>query len=134
MHKKYPAAWWKGIHSDYLTKDFKDYDKTINKYGVKVGTTLQFWEEKKWITTFHPYGWIQWYCDFYSGKRCADDQRQITRWVRTAGPDSRFRRQLINMIKKRRSTFDDFTISPKIRQTLQHWGYVLTSRDFNAKK
>ena len=31
--------------------------------------------------------------------------------------------------------FNDFNISPKIRQTLQHWGYVLTKRDYdNALK
>ena len=35
------------------------------------------------------------------------------------GPNSRFRKQLINMLKKRKK-YNDFSISPKIRQTLQH--------------
>ena len=39
----------------------------------------------------------------------------------------RFRR-LINMIKKE-TKYDDFTVSPKIRQTLQHWACILTEKD-----
>ena len=46
-------------------------------------------------------------------------------------PRSRFRRALINLIKKNKSKFDDFTISPKIRQILQHWGYILTEKTIN---
>ena len=38
--------------------------------------------------------------------------------------------KLINMINKKNSTYNDFTISPKIRQTLQHWAYRLTQDDF----
>tara|TARA_B100001057_G_scaffold420752_1_gene441278 strand:- start:558 stop:1109 length:552 start_codon:yes stop_codon:yes gene_type:complete len=131
QHKKYPASWWKGIPDNWLTSKWEAYDKKINKYGVKVGTTLEFWEEKNWINKQNPYGWYQWYCDFYNGKRGDDDERQISRWVKTAGPKSRFRRALINMINKKNSTYNDFTISPKIRQTLQHWGYQLKARDLN---
>ena len=90
---------------------------------------MQFWECKDWISAQNPYGWVQWYCDFYNGKRGQDDERQIKRWIHTAGPKSRFRRALINLINKNNSKFDDFTISPKIRQTLQHWGYILTEKD-----
>jgi len=129
MHLKYPKSWWSGIHEDYLTLDWEDYDKNINKYGVKVGTTLEFWESKGWIKASQPYGWVEWYCDFYNGKRGADDERQIKRWVQTAGPNSRFRRALINEILRKNKKYNDFTISPKRRQTLQHWGYRLTSRD-----
>ena len=132
-HKAYPASWWKGIPNDWLTRDWDDYDTSINKYGVKVGTTLEFWECKKWIHEQNPYGWMQWYCDFYTGKRGPDDQRQIDRWKKTAGPRSRFRRALINLLKRNGADYNDFTISPKVRQTLQHWGYVLTKKDFNAK-
>tara|TARA_Y100000992_G_C21154541_1_gene437902 strand:+ start:226 stop:804 length:579 start_codon:yes stop_codon:yes gene_type:complete len=129
-HKDYPASWWKDIPEEHLTKKWEDYDVSINKYGVKVGTTLQFWECKDWISTQNPYGWVQWYCDYYNGKRGPDDERQIKRWIQTAGPRSRFRRALINLIKKNKSKFDDFTISPKIRQILQHWGYILTEKDY----
>jgi hypothetical protein len=127
MHKKYKFL--KGISNDLLIKPWTEYDKTINYYGVKVGSTLELWEEHNWISEYHPYGWVQWYCDFYDGKRCPDDERQIKRWLKTAGPNSRFRRALINMINKKKTTFDDYSISPKIRQTLQHWAYVLEEED-----
>lgn len=130
-HKKYPDSWWKGIPTNFMTNKWEYYDKSVNKYNVMVGTTLEFWEEKKWITKFHPYGWVQWYCDFFHGKRGDDDDRQIDRWVKTAGPKSRFRLALINLIKKNGSTYNDYNISPKIRQTLQHWGYALVSKDIS---
>ena len=126
-HKKYK---WKNLKEEELTLPWDEYDTTINKYKVKVGTTLEFWESKDWITKHHPYGWVQWYCDFYEGKRCPDDDRQIERWEQTAGPKSRFRRWLINQIDSKGGNYKDYEISPKIRQTLQHWGYKLTKRDY----
>ena len=35
---------------------------------------------------------------------------------------SRFRGKLVEMIRDVRSKFDDYSISPKIRQILLHWG------------
>lgn len=134
IHKKYPKSWWKGIPEDHLTRPFDDYDTNINKYGVKVGTTLEFWEGKKWITKYHPYGWVQWYCDFYQGKRTPDDERQISRWSALTGEKGRFKNFLINLIKKRhkkdvKKGLDDYSISPKIRQVLQHWAYEIRQHD-----
>ena len=34
------------------------------------------------------------------------------------------------MIKRANSKLDDYSISPKIRQVLLHWGYELTERYF----
>lgn len=118
-HKKY--KWFKGIPNDMMTLPWDEYDKSINKYKVKVGTTLEYWEKKGWITKYDPYGWVQWYCNFYDGRRTPDDERQVKRWLQTAGPNSRFRLRLLNMIKKKNARKDDYSISPKIRQTLQHW-------------
>lgn len=129
QHLKYPKAWWKGLPDSHLTADWDKYDKRINTYNEKVGTTLEFWECKEWIDELHPYGWVQWYCDFYMGERSEDDERQIKRWLQTAGPNSRFRVRLINMINKKDTVYDDISVSPKIRQTLQHWGYQLTKKD-----
>lgn len=134
VHKKYPSSWWKGIDESKLIVPYEEYDKNINYYKVKVGTSLEFWENKKWITKYHPYGWVQWYCDFYNGKRCDDDERQIKRWINTAGEKSRFRVWLCNQIIDTETTYNDKTISPAIRQTLQHWGYKLTKKDFNLYK
>ena len=132
-YTKYPKYWWKDIPLSHLVTPWNDYDKSINKYKVKVGTTLEFWEDKDWITKYHPYGWVQWYCDFYNGSRSPDDERQINRWIKTAGPNSRFRKYLIRLINEKSSKYNDFKISPKIRQTLQHWGYQLTKKDFGRK-
>ena len=41
---------------------------------------------------------------------------------------SRFKGKLVKMIKDANSKFDDYSISPKIRQILLHWGYELTER------
>ena len=121
-HKKYPKTWWQGIPEEHLSSSV--YDKNINRYKVKVGTSLEFWESKQWINSRNPYGWVQWYCDFFNGKRGPDDVRQINRWVRTAGPNSRFRRALINQLKAKRRPASDESVSPRIRQTLQHWAVV----------
>ena len=43
---------------------------------------------------------------------------------------SRFRGKLVKMIRDAGSKFDDYSISPKIRQILLHWGYELTEKDF----
>ena len=131
VHLKYPKSWWSGLQPEYLTMPYEDYNKSINKYGVKVGTTLKFWEDSNWITKYNPYGWTHWYCDFYNGKRTSDDERQIKRWLNTAGPNGRFRKWLVHLIMKNKAKYDDFAISPKIRQTLQHWGYILTKEDFD---
>jgi len=132
-HKKY--IWLNNIDSDTLTRPFDEYDKKINKYGVKVGTTLEFWEEKGWIDKKDPYGWVQWYCEFYSGRRSKDDERQISRWSKLAGSNGRFRKWLVTQILKKgtKDDWDNYNISPAIRQTLQHWGYKLTKKDFDKE-
>lgn len=129
IHKNYPNFWWKNIPESHLSSN--NYNKNINKYKVKVGTDLEFWESKNWITEHNRYGWMHWYCDFYNGKRTpGEDERQIGRWKGIASENGRFRKWLITLIKKKNGTWDDTTISPAIRQTLQHWGYQLTKEDF----
>jgi hypothetical protein len=125
FHKKY--KFFNKIPDEKMTKSYKDYDKKINKYGVKVGATLEFWESKNWITELNVYGWWHWYCDFYSGKRGEDDEWQIKRWLGVAGPKGRFKNNLINQIKKKKTTFDDYSVSPAIRQTLLHWAFELST-------
>ncbi len=128
VYLNFPKKWWKGLQDKELVTRFEDYDKDINRYKVKVGTTLEFWEDKGWITKYDPYGWVMWYSNFYNGRRCPDDERQISRWKGIA----RFKHNLINQIlKSKTKNINDPKISPKIRQVLQHWGYQLTKKDFN---
>ena len=129
-HKRYPVHWWNKLPDNWLFTQFNQYDKSINNYGVKVGTTLKFWESKEWIKKSHPYGWVDWYCDFYEGKRSPDDERQIKRWRGVAGTNGRFMKYLVTLILKKKKRWNDVSVSPKIRQTLQHWGYKLTKQDF----
>ena len=135
VYLQYPNSWWKNINvKKQLTVPWSEYNKKSNKYGVKVGQTLEAWEEKNWITEEHPYGWVQWYCDFFSGKRHdVEDLRQIKRWNGMTGNRGRFRKWLITLILKKKGSYNDFTISPKIRQTLQHWAYRLTKKDFDKE-
>ena len=42
---------------------------------------------------------------------------------------SRFKGKLVEMIKNAGTKFDDYSISPKIRQILLHWGYELVESD-----
>jgi hypothetical protein len=69
---------FRGISDELLCQSV--YDKTINKYGVKCGSSLEAWEGSGWIHPQDPYGWVQWYTRFYYGRRTADDDRQIKRW------------------------------------------------------
>jgi len=41
---------------------------------------------------------------------------------------------LVTEIIKKKGKWDDEITSPKIRQTLQHWGYVLTKADYDQEK
>ena len=99
----------------------------MNKYGVKCGTSLRFWENKARINKIDPHGWFQWYFRYWLGRISKDDKRQINRWRKTV---SRFRGKLVKMIRKAGSKYDDYSILPKIRQILLHWGYELTKKKF----
>ena len=59
--------------------------------------------------------------------RSSDDEKQINRWKKIV---STLRGTLVNMIKEADSKFDDYSISPKIRQILLHWSYELTEKNF----
>ena len=110
------------------------YHKEVNRYRVKSGASLDYWESKGWIKAQDPYGWFQWYCRFYQGRRTEDDQRQVDRWVGVAGRGSgRWRNFLIGKIQKAGKDFDDETVSPVTRQTLQHWAYHLTEEDYRQR-
>jgi hypothetical protein len=127
QHLKYKF----GLDDSVLTLEWDKYDKKINKYGVKVGQTFEEWLEKDWISDHDPYGWFQWYCNYHSGRRCSDDERQMKRWASLAGKNGRFKKWLVTLIIKKEGNWNDVSISPKIRQTLLHWGYELTKKDFD---
>jgi len=106
-----------------------EYRTSINRFGVKCGGSLDMWESSGWINAQDPYGWFQWYCWFYLGRRSTDDTRQIARWAASAGPKGRFRNQLLNKCLSFKTEVTDATVSPVIRQTLQHWGLEIRKVD-----
>jgi hypothetical protein len=81
------------------------YDKNINKYKVKCGLSLEYWEKHHFIRAPDYYGWIHWYCRFYQGRRSKDDAWQIKRW-----------QSFKNRFGKRKVK------TPVIKQTLLNWG------------
>ena len=46
----------KNIDAKYYASDY--FDKSLNKYKVKTGTFLRFWENKGWIKKNGFYGWF----------------------------------------------------------------------------
>ena len=128
-HEWYKNSWkefdvLKDIDQKYYCTNY--YDASVNKYGVKCGRSLRFWENKGWIHSIDPYGWFQWYFRYWLGTRSVDQKRQIASWKRIL---TIFNGKFVKMIKDANSRFDDFSISPKIRQILLHWGYELTESD-----
>jgi hypothetical protein len=133
---EFPVEWFDNL--DIETKVCSNkYLKNSNKYKIKCGSSLSDWENNGWIVSTDPYGWFQWYCRFYLGRRTDDDDRQIRRFNKCAGLKGRWKINLCNKIIKDsvsngrtlEESLNNYTISPGIRQTLQHWGYVLTYDD-----
>tara|TARA_B100001057_G_C22497379_1_gene812610 strand:- start:110 stop:697 length:588 start_codon:yes stop_codon:yes gene_type:complete len=126
--EEFPKDWFEGLDIDkYIISS--DYDKSINKYKVKCGSSLEDWEKKNWITEHDPYGWFQWYCRFYMGRRIKEeDDRQISRWLGLG----RFKNRLYGMIERKKGieSLNDITISPVIRQVLHHWAYKVNRKDY----
>ena len=46
----------KDIDQKYYSSNY--YDASINKYDVKFGTSVRFWENKGWTHSINPYGWF----------------------------------------------------------------------------
>jgi len=133
MWNELPQNWLEGL--DVKTKiSSTNYDTNVNTYKVKCGGSLEMWETSGWIQAQDPYGWFMWYCRFYLGRRTEDDERQISRWKNCAGLKGRWKGNLISKIARSGARYDDFSISPVVRQTLQHWGYVLTPKDYEQGK
>ena len=86
----------KNIDAKFYASDY--YHVSVNKYGVKCGTSLRFWENKGWINKIDPYGLFQWYFMYWSGRRSKDDKRQINRQKKYM---SRFRGKLVKIIQFR---------------------------------
>jgi len=90
------------------------HDARLNFFGVNASQPLSIWRAKGWIYHEDPRGWFQWYCRYYLGRRCPDDDRQLRRW--------RAVRRHIAQLKKH-CCRGDFSCRPRQRQALLHWAY-----------
>ncbi|XP_018602101.2 uncharacterized protein LOC108931029 isoform X1 [Scleropages formosus] len=128
--KELPEDWLGGLD---IAKQVASstYRKDVNTYKVKCGGSLEMWESSGWIVPQDPYGWFQWYCRFHQGRRTDDDERQVGRWAKCTGPKGRWRNNLITKIVRSGCAFHNCTVSPVVRQTLQHWAYRLTKQDYD---
>ncbi|KAK5951019.1 hypothetical protein OHC33_008091 [Knufia fluminis] len=137
--KELPPEWTEGldVHGKLTSPD---YDADVNKYKVACGQSIEGWEASGWI--MHEYdvrGWFQWYCRFFQGRRCPDDDRQVSRWRKCVGPTGRWKRMLLKAYLKQgvREVFDDGEdedtreVSPVMHQTCHHWAYEIKQHDLD---
>jgi len=133
MWEELPQNWLEGLNVKKMISS-TNYDEKVNTYKSKCGGSLEMWETSGWIKDIDPYGWFMWYCRFYLGRRSDDDERQIGRWKNCTGPKGRWKNNLIGKIARAGVAYDNRGISPVIRQTLQHWAYTLTEKDYKEGK
>ncbi|QQO91796.1 hypothetical protein immuto35A_116 [Flavobacterium phage vB_FspM_immuto_3-5A] len=121
---------------EVLFESFKDVDRELylgvkyqtkkNKFKIKSGMPYVYWIKMNWMHKDDPYGWFEWYCKYYMGRRHEDDNRQIQRWMDFCGPNGRWRQRIYGMI----NSTGNWDISPRIQQSLLHWGYEVNENDF----
>lgn len=90
------------------------HDPRMNLFGVNASQPLSVWQKNGWIYTEDPRGWFQWYCRYYMGRRCQDDDRQIGRW-------RAMRRHIAQL--QANCPPAAFDCRPRQRQALLHWAY-----------
>ena len=106
---EFPPDWFERAHLCPLR-----HDPELNCFGVNASQPLSVWRAKGWIYHEDPRGWFQWYCRYYNGRRCPDDQRQVGRW--------RAIRRHIAQIKRNCERYD-LSCRRRQRQAVLHWSY-----------
>ena len=59
-------------------------------------------------------------------KKFSDDERKFSKWKSIV---SRFKGKFVKIIKDTDGSFDEYSISPMIKQVLLRWGYELVEND-----
>lgn len=106
---EFPKSWFSGAKLCHA-----QHEPGLNFFGVNASQPLSVWREKNWLYHEDPRGWFQWYCRYYRGRRCQDDERQIKRW-------KAMKRHIAQIKKNCRK--GDLSCRPKQRQALLNWAY-----------
>ncbi|HJV35841.1 hypothetical protein [Geomonas sp.] len=106
---EFPADWFEEAKLCH-----ERHDAELNFFGVNASKPLSYWRAKGWIYHEDPRGWFQWYCRYYRGRRCADDERQIKRW-------KAIKRHILQL--KKNCVKGDLSCRRRQRQALLHWAY-----------
>ena len=106
------------------------YSPKLNQFKLRSGMDYEYWKEMNWMHERDPYGWFEWYCKYSMGIRGEDDNRQISRWQDFCGTNGRWRNRIYSRIEET----DDWDISPRIQQSLLHWGYFVNDYDYEHWK
>jgi hypothetical protein len=107
--EEFPASWFKRAKLSPHGRL-----ASLNYFGVNASQPLAVWRERGWIYPDDPRGWFQWYCRYYSGRRCSDDIRQIKRWRAV-------KRHVMQL--KKHCARRDLSCRRRQRQALLHWAY-----------
>jgi len=106
---EFPRSWFTRAKLSPL-----GHDRSLNFFGVTASQPLSVWRKKGWIYHEDPRGWFQWYCRYYLGRRCLDDERQIKRW--------RAMRRHVAQVEQG-CMRGDLDCRRRQRQALLQWGY-----------
>ena len=106
------------------------YKPKLNKFKIRSGMDYDYWKDMGWMHQDDPYGWFEWYCKYFMGRRHSDDDRQIRRWQDFCGVNGRWRKRIYSRIYET----GDWNVSPRIQQSLLHWGYLVNQDDFDQWK
>lgn len=106
---EFPAAWFRHAR---LCSD--RHDAKLNCFGVNASQPLSQWRKNGWLYHEDPRGWFQWYCRYYMGRRCPDDERQIKRWRAMSRHLAQIRKNCPR---------GESECRPRQRQALLHWAY-----------
>jgi hypothetical protein len=110
--EEFPKDWFS--KAKFQSPDSYKPDPELNFFKVNASQSLSIWQKKGWIYEEDPRGWFQWYCRYYMGRRCIDDDRQIKRWLA-------IKRHIYQIKYNCRAM--DMSCRPVQRQALLHWAY-----------
>lgn len=110
--EEFPKEWF--VKAKFQKMDSYKHDPELNFFKVNASQPLAVWRKKGWIYKKDPRGWFQWYCRYYLGRRCPDDERQIKRW-------KAMKRHIFQI--KYNCKPGDVICRPVQRQALLHWAY-----------